>query len=969
MAQCCDDATAIFLYGAEDGAPLSAYFQNVIDASINAGTGLNGSHSVHSDYASSSGEYAELSWTSDDHNDVCGNPRMEFAIGGYWNGRNLHDSAGFDIMRVSYIPDDGPYTDGDVDSASWLWIVSRVNFRDLEIYPYGGDDAIYVTNVFDTVDFPFRKIEIIGSVSSDNGAGTLLNGNPDAWIELRVDGVPVGDGDDFEITRDRLKAGLTDPCAQKRATGIATHNAVLGWNVVTFGPMGDLDCIYIKDTASYCDDNPVLKRPGGKCDPAGPGGDGNGPRIIHPGGLATPTYVPPTGGGVPATASDPAEPQSLVDAASALVSLDLSLCDSTVLHFAKEPIVASGRPFAQAAVQQFGPVEYPLSDRFGNFRGQVWFVDIADPDGTLRGYLDSPTNRYYTRWEGHLYVESDVARLAGTARRSAARGRVVSVTTPDDLVVRITFADELSRQDSGSALSADLPRFTIGEIFHGPGTTATGLEFLAMSAPRKDKDSVEQPPQNIREQAMPCLLGECSDEWRSAENPPVTPVGICKAYLLGDVLLKGSEIWQCYLISQYAIKGFVANGVFGSNLATDCPGSVRLDLDALADQFLIPGQGNWSSYFSTNYIDFTWGPQQYRCTVMFATGPISLQHVDGIVPISVNVSGGIEDVGDSTGEAFDDVAYVTQWLIDHPILQQTLTGNWNAVATFPDGVAKIRTSSVTAVKAIHDARLSTRYRCRMIIDRKRPRSEWLAELLVAGHMQAGINHHGQVFLKTLDDGMSLSGLTTYTDQRHIQDGSFRVTSERSGELENHVVYDWGPEPATGRLTGAPVPLDDGPSQTHWGVALAQPLHYQAVGRQDVADDATARRIIQTKDGITLGEFTIDLAGTALDGGQVIRVTDFRGIGSSGWTDRLLRVNGRVANFNVSDPPQANDLTMLVQWEDMQRALAAPSGAVGGGVTADGSTVSAVGFGPVGTTAGANGWTVGDDATGNGWRVG
>jgi hypothetical protein len=966
MPQCCyNDPLTVFTYDVEDGAPLAAYFVDAAgnpgttDVTVVAGHGINSSNALHSAHTGYTGLYAECSVQFDSLLDTCGKPRQEFAVGGYWNFINPSDSSGFFFIEIRN-------TNCPLET---LLSVYRIG-QDLVVYRnYSSTVEYRIYNCF-TIG-TYQKVEIRGKV---NAMDSARNASADGWIEARINGIVYPTGTDVS----QFDPNAPPPRCPVETAGITWRDDFIAgdvgtWDKVTFGPQGDLDCPYIKEVAAYCDDNEVFNRPGAKCDPAGPGGssfDGSaeGPRIIHPGGF-TATYSAPTGGGVPATASDPAEPQSLVDAATVLVSLDITLCDSTVFSVGQAPIVAAGRAFCQPLVTHFGTVEYPLSDRDGNFKGQVWDVDIADPSGVLRGYLDSATNRFYTRWEGHLYAETDVARLAGTARRSLARGRCVSVTTPEDLIVRVTFADELTRQDSSTTLDREIPRFTIGEVFHGAGTTATGMQFLSMSVPIDDKDAVAQPPEHLLDQALPLLYGECSDDWREAENPPIGAVGICKAYLLGDVLLKsGSEVWQCYLASQYALKDINANGIFGSNLNSECPGSVRLDMDALAGSFLIPGHGNWSSYFATNYTDFLWGPQTYRCMVFYARGPISRQHVDGIVPISFNCLG-IETVGDCSGTMIDDIPYIAQHYLDHPIIQQTLTGNWNAVATFADGVAKLRTTTFAAVKAIHDARISTRYRGRLIIDKKRSGKDWLSEILVAGNMRAGINHHGQVVVTTLDDAQSLASLTTYTDQAHIQDGSFKVTSERSADLENSVRYDWGPEPATGRLTGAAAVLTDGPSQTNWGLAKAEDLHYVATGRQNVADDVTGRRIIQTRDGITSGDVTIDLAGTALVGGQVIRLTDFRGLGASGWTNRLLCVAGRVLNPNVSHPPQPDDLTMTVHWEDVQRMLAAPSGAVGGGVTSDGSTTRAVGFSPVGTTAGGNGWTVGDTASGNGWRVG
>jgi len=111
--------------------------------------------------------------------------------------------------------------------------------------------------------------------------------------------------------------------------------------------------------------------------------------------------------------------------------------------------------------------------------------------------------------------------------------------------------------------------------------------------------------------------------------------------------------------------------------------------------------------------------------------------------------------------------------------------------------------------------------------------------------------------------------------------------------------------------------------------------------------------------------------TDLEPGQLHRLTDFRGLGASGWTDRVLLASNLTLNPNVSNPIQPQDYAVTVEWEDLHRQLVAPSGLSGGGTTTDGTTQTHVGFHPVGNTDGSpsDGWVVGNVSDSTARRVG
>jgi hypothetical protein len=948
--QCCVSEDMIAQWDVEDGAPLTAFFTGGVDGglSVQNGHGIEGSKAIHSSHSGASGQEGSVLFPST--YTLCNNGRREFTVGGFWA---FHDS------NYNYLAEIRDSSKG----VEVLYSIYRVNSQHLVIYNTNSAEELFtLLNVF-VADGRFYKIEVRGAISSYDQATAASA--PDGWLEVRVNDRVYHTGDNFAAIDP-----LSPPAdCDNRVTGISVGlgGSEFGWDKVTFKPQGDLDCPYIKEVAAFCEDTPDPPSVGGAspdCPPPGPGGstfDGtaDGPRLgLRPGAyrVTAADYDPPTGGGISATESDPTDPQSLTGIPTPLITLDVTLADGTVRRASQAgPLPASGRAPATWTVLRFGPVEYARSDRFGSTRAQVWDVDIADPDGSVRADLEHATNRFYRRWTGQLFGESNAARLAGTARRSLARGRCVAANTTIPQVITLTFSDELHYPNSAVSLDRQLPHVLIGDTFKST-STATGVIFT------------EDAPEDVRGLGLRQIYGPASDEWRLLQNE--VPAGIVPLIYVGDVrLLSGSETWQCYFVSHYACKA--VKSLFGSNLDPQCPGSVRLDPDLFSTAFLVPDLGNWASYFSTPYFDVTCDGETRRVTLIFGRGERSQAHVDGEVPLSANVWGK-EDVGDGSGDLIMDGAQIVQALFHWPILQRAMLGN-EAMPTFTGGTSKFRTSSAVACDAIHAARVSGGYPGALIVDDLQPASEWLARALVSYDLREHRNHHGQSVLTTLNESQSLASLTHYDAVHHVRGDSFRTAADRAAQLENARPFDFGPEPATGRLAG---PLDTRTVDTsvaNWDADenpyTGDDLHLIGVYDRTVASDVVGRALRETQDGILPGEVAMDLDVLTKQPGDLFTLTDFRGLGATGWTQRLLLVDAIVLNPNVSDPPAEDDLGVLVRWQDMQQGLVAPAGLVGGGVTSDGLTTSWVGFHPVGNVSGGDAWTVGNASTRTAWRVG
>jgi hypothetical protein len=343
-------------------------------------------------------------------------------------------------------------------------------------------------------------------------------------------------------------------------------------------------------------------------------------------------------------------------------------------------------------------------------------------------------------------------------------------------------------------------------------------------------------------------------------------------------------------------------------------------------------------------------------TVIFGRGPITTQHTEGKVPLSANIYG----VPADSGLLIDDGASLLQWLLDHRVLRDTTSGAWGAVAQFPDGVAKIRTSDFDAVRAIHNAQLSTRFRSAFIIDQQRAARDWIADICVSLGIRLGLNHHGQITAHTLDLRPMLSSLRTFTDLQHIKKGSFQLTGELNAELENALAYDAGPEPATGRTTVPKTSRTADDSIRDWGdgdAYTAQPLTFMALHRPEVAAVVAAFRLILTQDGITRGGFEVDLAGGTLRAFQLIRLTHFAGIGTTGWRNRVLLVLTRL--LHIDDALWLTGVT----FEDAHVVLVQPGAEPGS------DDESAYGFDPLGLEADDTATLLGSELAGTARRLG
>jgi hypothetical protein len=612
------------------------------------------------------------------------------------------------------------------------------------------------------------------------------------------------------------------------------------------------------------------------------------PRIVPPGG-DDPSYATcSSGGGTPATASDPVDAQDLVTCKTPRVHMKWTLPDASVRRYGKSEFTSGNGQAVSARVLRWGGVSQVLSDRHGSFQANQFTVTLSDTDRAIRTILSTASTKYVDGKEVEILIESAANAALSVNPLVLARGVVTDYKFRPDMTVDITVTDPLGYRYSSVSIDRPIP----GRVCR--------------------KELFPNLPEETSGRPQPIIYGEQSDDYAWSLDAARTPVGILPVIYVGPANtisaagIPGGE-WEAFLIAGHAIS--CVQSVFASNLE-DSPGSVRMSTDTYGSEFLLPGIDADLYYDITGSDGVT-----ERVCLMFATGDRATAHIEGQVPITINVAG-IEDVGDGSGDTITEIALQFQHFLSCFVVQNYLTGVWGSLPTFGDGTTKVRTSSFSAVNAIHAARLGTSlgYIGGLYIGDQKPARDWAKEFQQGGDMRLGVNHQGQLLVTTLDHTQSTTGLTEFTAQDDMVTQSFQIDPQIS-EIFNVYTYEYGVEPATGRKSGLAQTIRHLESITNHGERIAQASVNRCTNRKATADDVANRALLESYDAPTDVSFDLDLRGTALTLGQIVKATHYQGIGPLGWTDRNLVVTGTTAY------PDEDNFSTSIELEDWHDVLA------------------------------------------------
>jgi hypothetical protein len=123
--------------------------------------------------------------------------------------------------------------------------------------------------------------------------------------------------------------------------------------------------------------------------------------------------------------------------------------------------------------------------------------------------------------------------------------------------------------------------------------------------------------------------------------------------------------------------------VYGSNLA-ETPTRIRFGAERYGVDIIAPGHPNWS--FPTNYVM----RNGFRCTVIYARGPVLWQHIIGVCSITVDVCGW----KNLDGVAIDQAAFdgIVRWVESgRPVVitSRALRGRVGPTYGYPGGGRRV----------------------------------------------------------------------------------------------------------------------------------------------------------------------------------------------------------------------------------------------------------------------------------------
>lgn len=897
--QCCMDPAAMWLDNFEDKQPLSTRYVSVIaNALVTPGAGINGSQGVRSTTAPFYGQFETPSLTTLKGVGVgmgalpCVDP-LAFGGGGYWKFDNF-ESSGFYFLEfrrgLSFLLSFGVVESDGRGSGNFPLDICVLDVGVTEIYRAVGA----IKNASD-----WNKIDIAGRFSTGIFSNPGLSYSGDGFLSILVDD--------------------TEVLCVKGATDLRTASDTLSWDKVAVGLMGDFDCLYITD-GWVCDTGPfkpsgcVVPDTNQPCGggPEGPGGcapsdnpttEGGRdcPVVIPPGGETPPAYSRALGGGIAPTAADPTDPQTMAGIVTPLAFMELTLPDATVLRMAEKPLSTPAAKVRQARVISYSPISQVMADWYGRLSAQEARIEFQDTANVFRGYAADDVNRALRNQPVTVWLESDVARLAATAPLKMAsllvRNVVAGETGEGIPTWTLECTDELSSTESPVSLNRPVPDVLVGDIF-------------------------PQASEQVRSIPVPFYFGEYADEDKWGENPRRVPTG--NVPVIGPldpepIHVGGGDFprWWRYLICAYAIKEVVA--VFASNLhpSSNDLGAVRIAGEGNeAGEFLIPGQTSWNEIFANKYEDVT-APNGivYRLTPLYARGGRAEHHNHGTVRMSVNLKG-IEATGDSTGAMIDEAPEIVYFFLNNIAFQNVTTGNWPAVPTDVTGTAKTNRASVVTAKARQATWGKDGVRVAWAVRQRKPIAQYLAELQFGTGLRIYHDRH-QVGVHVMDEVPTLSSLTTFKDDDLIK-RTFTLDLA-ADEIVTKVKYIYGPEAASGLFSGPVTTIDNTLAATVQGETHDAPdVELHPVRRGDVAESVMVRRMLRFLDTPVYGSFETNLRGVDLAHGQLIVVTHRLGLGTTGWTGRVLQV--AEIDTMVGAGEGKDGMRTLVRWEDVHDLL-------------------------------------------------
>lgn len=353
-----------------------------------------------------------------------------------------------------------------------------------------------------------------------------------------------------------------------------------------------------------------------------------------------------------------------------------------------------------------------------------------------------------------------------------------------------------------------------------------------------------------------------------------TPVGMLPLIDTGDVEVNGSMRGQLVL-QRFAIREIL--GIYA--------GATRVALDH--PDLLHPDHPDWTGPRARQF-------GGYDATVLYVRVGSALltNHRDGTAPLKVNACT-LEETGLGTGGGIESAPDAVQLIVTEVGLRRHKAGAWEGVPLFADGVPMVRTSTFAARKAQEIARVGgIGYRARIALDRPTTFRHFLEGCVQSFGLHFGIDEHGGLVAGHYDDAIDVTAPYVRFDERTIA-GHLRVTP-LTDELETRIRYDHGYRPVTQAYafvdqylpaaeTSAAITANRGE------ITLGPKRTLAYAADQGTVDDVVARTLLCAQYVREWVEIPTGIPGLGVALFQVVQVTDYEGIGATGYVDEWILV--------------------------------------------------------------------------------
>lgn len=710
-------------------------------------------------------------------------------------------------------------------------------------------------------------------------------------------------------------------------------------------------------------DDAAEEKPSGCCATEGTAGGGitgiDG--VVTPVGERTwpngesPSYTADPGGGELAAGSDPSAPPDLSAADDPVVHIALTTADAVVNRWSDDHVNAgTTSPPLKRKVVQFSSIPVvTLAGRDGVIPSPGFDVLVADHDKEVMGWM-SGSNRFLLNRYAEILIEEYGQRMVDAQAMKLAAGYVVDwefIQDAGGLFTRLQFGDLLSSSRSPLSLTKPLPKRLVR------------------------KELFPQAPEGSLGRPVPIYYGELTDDYQWSLDPSRAPNGIIAAIDVGwahqinftNLLIPwGTPDWRAALISGHCMANLTGAFCWNGSINTDESEATRGRVPVVTDyttDILLPTMPGWATYFSGNghvRVQGSDGSLEDFCMAFFR-GPRGAYMATGQFPPTFN-GVGVEDVGDGTGDAILNPAHQLAHFICYWVFGDYRYGAWGALPAYPDSTLKFNRSSVDTVNSLHFSNVSGGLKTAFGVGAwgagggQRSGAEVLAELQRGTGIRLGMQF-SQMFMTALDHGAAVNSLVTF-GAHQMAENSFKIDPDIE-EFENHFMVEGGLEWGTGRVSVPAQTFVNSLSAVQWGhltdpVLKQNPCAYRADTMQYVA----GRELLWKSTVPHTGSFITNLQGLNLRGGQLIKVTSEFGLGSTGWTERVLMVTGMMAAVNGVD----GEMTDMVLWEDVHDIVSTPTSIVAG---MEGPMWAK----PIGSSGSGTSQPIGSSATGTSRRIG